>query len=89
MISGSSRGTINIWDLSKKKSTPLKGHPTSVTSFTTFFSDNNKLASGSYDTYIKLWDVRTKDNTAILKGHSKQINSLDVSPDGLMLLSGS
>lgn len=48
-----------------------------------------KLASGSYDTNIKLWDLRTKDNTTTLKGHQKQVTSMDVSPDSKMLLSGS
>lgn len=47
------------------------------------------MASGSYDTNIKLWDIRDKNNYATLKGHSKQINSIDISPDSMMLVSGS
>lgn len=67
----------------------LKGHSTSVNCFGVYPEEPNKLASGSYDTMIKLWDVREKSNTATIKGHSKQINSISISPDGNMLLSGS
>ena len=38
---------------------------------------------------IKLWDIRDKNCSATLKGHSQQINSLSISPDGNLLLSGS
>ena len=37
---------------------------------------------------IKLWDIRDKNCTATLKGHKGHINSLAVSPDGNLLLSG-
>jgi katanin p80 WD40 repeat-containing subunit B1 len=47
------------------------------------------LASGSYDTNIKLWDLRSKNNTATLKHHTEQITSIDTSPDSKLLLSGS
>jgi WD40 repeat protein len=42
------------------------------------------IASGSYDTQIKIWDHRKKENIA-----TKQINSIDISPDGRYLLSAS
>lgn len=67
----------------------LKGHSTSVTSFTTFPTQEWKLASGSYDTNIKLWDLRTKDSTTTLKSHQKHVTSMEISPDAKMLLSGS
>ena len=68
---------------------PLKGHTTSVNCFGVYPEDNTKLVSGSYDTLIKLWDVRDKNCSATLKKHNQQINSLAISPDGNLLLSGS
>ena len=67
----------------------LRGHPTSVNCFGIYPEEPTKLASGSYDTMIKLWDIRDKNCSATLKGHSQQINSLSISPDGNLLLSGS
>ena len=67
----------------------LRGHPTSVNCFGIYPEEPHKLVSGSYDTMIKLWDIRDKNCSATLKGHSQQINSLSISPDGSLLLSGS
>lgn len=67
----------------------LKGHSTSVTALSTFPYEFNKLASASYDTNIKLWDLRSKDNTVTLKHHTKPICSIDISPDSKLLISGS
>lgn len=67
----------------------LKGHATSVNCFGIFPEEPDRLASGSYDTHIKLWDIRNKNNTGMLKHHTKPINSIDISPDGRYLLSGS
>lgn len=36
-----------------------------------------------------MWDIRAKDSRITLKGHTKQINTLDISPDDNMLISGS
>jgi WD40 repeat protein len=67
---------------------PLRGHSAPVNCFGIYPEEPAKLASGSYDTMIKLWDIRDKNCTATLKGHKGHINSLAVSPDGNLLLSG-
>ncbi len=38
---------------------------------------------------IKLWDMVTRQNIAILDGHTEQINSVGFSPDGKMIVSTS
>lgn len=69
----------------------LKGHTVSVTALNTFANDDQSqmLISGSYDTNIKLWDLRSKNCVNTFKGHSMQVNCLQVSPDGKWISSGS
>ena len=53
-----------------------------------FSSDGTRLASGSKDTTVRLWDTNTGDELAILRKHTGWINVLAFSSDGKMLASG-
>ena len=50
--------------------------------------DRTTLASG-HGTTIRLWDVTTGNNTAVLQDHTGHTNSLAFSPEGTILVSGS
>src|ERR1700681_2867067 len=65
-----------------------QGHPGIVFSVA-FSADGKTLASGSFDTTIKLWDVATGKNTAPLQGHSGPVYTVAFSPVGKTLASGS
>jgi WD40 repeat protein len=54
-----------------------------------FSPDGSKLASGSYDYSIKIWDLKTNSIEANLEGHEKCVYSVCFSPDGSKLASGS
>jgi WD40 repeat protein len=51
--------------------------------------DGKRLASGSEDRTVKLWDAATGQELAALKGHGDLVNSVVFSPDGKRLASGS
>lgn len=51
-------------------------------------SSGSILASGSSDSAIMVWDLRTNDRAMRLEGHSINIKSLVVSPDGQKIISG-
>ena len=68
----------------------LKGHSDVVRSVA-FSPDGKRLASGSRDNTIKLWDTATGKELLTLKGHSEYayVWSVAFSPDGKRLASGS
>ena len=54
-----------------------------------FSPDSKVLASGSYDETVKLWQVKSGELIATLKGHSGPVTSVTFSTDGKVLASGS
>lgn len=66
----------------------LEGHSDCV--YKIAFSPNGQLlASGSFNTTIRLWDPITGDLQGTLKGHPKWVVAVAFSPDGQLLASAS
>ena len=98
LAAGSHYMTIKLWDVATgKEQADLKGsavrdgaqraHTEPVQSVA--YSPGGKtLASGSQDHTIRLWDVATGKERAVL-GHGQTVYSVAYSPDGKTLASGS
>src|SRR5262249_15074090 len=54
-----------------------------------FSPDGKKLATGSFDRMVKLWNVDTGRELAALKGDEDAIRSVAFSPDGKRMATGS
>ncbi|KAH0543088.1 hypothetical protein FGG08_002602 [Glutinoglossum americanum] len=66
----------------------LEGHLSLVLSVA-FSPDGKRLASGSSDYTVMIWDAETGAMQSSLKGHSDSVRSVAFSPDGKRLASGS
>ncbi|RKK76434.1 Vegetative incompatibility protein HET-E-1 [Fusarium oxysporum] len=66
----------------------LKGHSSSVNSVA-FSADGQRLASGSIDKTVKIWDAATGAYIQTLEGHNASVNSVAFSADSQRLASGS
>jgi WD40 repeat protein/serine/threonine protein kinase len=89
LASGSSDGTVKVWDYATGQELPApKGHPDSV-NCVAFSPDGRRLASGSSDGTVKVWDYATGQEPPAPKGHPDSVNCVAFSPDGRCLASGS
>jgi WD40 repeat protein len=66
----------------------LEGHNHSVRSVV-FSPDGQRLASGSDDETVKIWDAMSGHYLQTLEGHNDSVRSVAFSPDGQRLASGS
>jgi WD40 repeat protein/serine/threonine protein kinase len=97
--SGSHDGTVKIWDnATGKELFDLKGHIASfratsrdalpwVTSVA-FSPDGRRLASGSGDKTVKIWDTTMGKELLTLKRQARRVNSVTFSPAGKHLATG-
>jgi len=80
VISVSLSGDINYWDLNKTDapSRVVLGHSKFITGLA-YDESNQKLYSGSYDSLIVEWDLKTGATQPFTgKGHTNQINRIHV-----------
>ena len=77
-------------DMVKLKTQILEGHSSDVQVYSVSFSpDGTKVASGSSDKMVKLWDVTSGECLHTFEGHSDDVWSVSFSPDGTKVASGS
>ena len=80
-----------VWDsMIGKELFSLRGHDGPVTRVA-FSPDGRRLASGSDDNTMKIWDIATGKLQELfsLKGHDSFVQGVTFSPDGRRLASGS
>ncbi|CAG1997953.1 unnamed protein product [Fusarium graminearum] len=83
---------LSIWSLSQLLEITGKmageGHSSSVSSVV-FSHDSKKVASGSDNNTIRIWDAETGECERVLEGHSNSVNSAVFSYDLKKVASGS
>jgi WD40 repeat protein len=91
-------GSVELWD-TRLLSPPrleiedgrhqltLKGHLDRVASMS-FSSDGRTLATGSWDTTVRLWHVASGREVAAFNAHHGKVEAVAFSPDGAVLATG-
>ncbi|XP_010261999.1 PREDICTED: WD repeat-containing protein VIP3 [Nelumbo nucifera] len=87
---GSMDGTISIFDVARAKFLHhLEGHFMPVRSLVYSPIDERVLFSASDDAHVHMYDAEGKTLVGAMSGHASWVLSLDVSPDGAALATGS
>ncbi|TMW86554.1 hypothetical protein EJD97_021228 [Solanum chilense] len=89
---GSVDGTISVFDIARAKFLHfLEGHCMPVRSlvFSPLLHESRILFSGSDDGHVHVYDAEGKTFLTSLSGHASWVLSVDVSPDGAAVATGS
>lgn len=73
--------------LAQRYLTSLRGHVASVYQVA-WSADSRLLVSGSSDSTLKVWDIKTGKLNMDLPGHADEVYAVDWSPDGQRVASG-
>ena len=81
---------IHLWDMMGQLIQRFTGHKGRISENGLKFSHSGKqFVSGSYDKTVRVWNVETGDNLAVLKGHVDDVESVIFSSDDSLLASSS
>ncbi|XP_003391306.1 PREDICTED: protein groucho-1-like, partial [Amphimedon queenslandica] len=91
LIVGGETNTLYLWDLGSgapKVMSPLCSNATACYALAVS-ADGNSCFSCCSDGNIAMWDLRNREMTRLLRGHTDGASCVDIAPDGNKLWTGS
>jgi WD40 repeat protein len=83
----SSLSTAQVWNATTGQLiTSMQGGAVEPAAFN---PDGTRVATGSFDKLVRIWDVSNGKVITELRGHESRVNSVPFSPDGLHVVTGS
>jgi WD40 repeat protein len=82
------KSAVKMWDVTAGIESQTRGPFDQYGDPLTFSSDGKMLATRALSRTIRVWDINTGDELQRLQDH-EMVNSIAISPDGKMLVSGS
>jgi WD40 repeat protein len=88
LLAASTGKSARIWDVQTHEQLGVLPHIGRVYGLA-FNADGSRLATACQDSVVHLWDVKTAQEVAELRGHESYVHAVDFSRDGTRLLSAS
>lgn len=86
LCSGGDDGTVKVWDLRARRCVHTFEHSYQVLAVS-FDATGERVFAGTLDDNIMVFDMKQREHTLTLEGHTDSITGIDVSNDGNFLLS--
>lgn len=87
LVSGSSDGTLRLWDIETGREVRRFQRPKGVSVMAIFSPDSRRVLSGGAEDTVRLWDAATGRELRSFRGGNGEIYTLAFTPDGRRVLS--